>query len=261
MNDALVPFEPQPGEVALRWLGQGGWAFRSPDGLVWCVDPYLSSYSRREGFQRLAPPPVLPDAVQTDAVLCSHAHSDHADPISLSAIAQASPAARFYAAAEGGQLIRDLGIATARIQTIQTGERGVPIRAVGAHTSDVTVDVVFASHSGDPVGFVFNVGHGRYPFRIYVTGDTLYDAQLISDATRRIDVLCVCINGRMGNMTHEEAARLTSELGPRVVIPMHYGVMPHNTIDPQLFLDALDAQAVAATPRVFQIGETALLGR
>ena len=28
---ALVPHEPQPGQVALRWLGQGGFALRSPD--------------------------------------------------------------------------------------------------------------------------------------------------------------------------------------------------------------------------------------
>src|SRR5262245_23729400 len=92
--------EPSPGRLAVRWLGQGGFAFRSPQGLEWCVDPYLSSYSSRPGFQRLIPTPVEPEALTTDAVLCTHAHSDHLDPMSLPRMARASPTARFYVAAE-----------------------------------------------------------------------------------------------------------------------------------------------------------------
>ena len=119
----------------------------------------------------------------------------------------------------------------------------------------VTADIVFASHSGDAVGFVFHTAG----LRLYVTGDTLYDPQLIADATRGVDLLCVCINGRMGNMSHDEAARLSGELGARIVIPMHYGVMPHNTIEPRLFLDSLRTHGSASTPHVLEIGETVLL--
>jgi L-ascorbate 6-phosphate lactonase len=263
--EALVPYEPQPGQVALRWLGQGGWAMRSPDGVVWCVDPYLSSFSSRLDFQRLAPAPIEAAALRTDAVLCTHNHSDHVDPVSLPQIARAAPAACFYAAAEGAQKMRDLGIADTRIQAVRAGDRGVPVGAVSAYSTDVSADVVYASHSGDAVGYVFNVGAaehgGSRPLRVYVTGDSLYEPQLVSDTTRGVDVLCVCINGRMGNMNHEEAARLAGELDARVVIPMHFGVMPHNTIDPQVFLDALQAQGVRAEPRVLKIGEAVLLGR
>jgi L-ascorbate 6-phosphate lactonase len=260
-REPLIADEPQPGQVALRWLGQGGWALRSPGGAVWCVDPYLSNYGSRGPVDRLTPAPVRGVDVQTDAVLCTHTHSDHVDPVTLPEIAQAAPAARFYAAAEGAQKMRDLGIAPGRIQTVKWGDRGVPVRSTGAHTTDVTADVVFASHSGDAVGYVFNVGDGARPLRVYVTGDTLYDAQLVSEATHGVDVLCVCINGRLGNMTHEEAARLAGELAPTVVIPMHFGVMPNNTIEPQLFLDALAAQSIKSQPRVLQIGESFLFGR
>ena len=83
----------------------------------------------------------------------------------------------------------------------------------------------------------------------------------MSDTTRDVDLLLVCINGRMGHMSHEEAVRLAGELRVPVVVPMHYGVMPHNTIDPQLFLDALQAAGGTARPHVLQIGETALFGR
>jgi L-ascorbate 6-phosphate lactonase len=280
-REPLVVPVPQPGQVALRWLGQGGWAFRSPGGVVWCVDPYLSSYGRRAPVQRLAPPPVRGADVLADAVLCTHNHSDHVDPLTLPEIARASPAARFYAAAEGAQAMREMGIVPERIQTVRVGDRALPVRSTANPAGDVTVDVVYASHSGDAVGYVFAVGGeagagvgagvraagaraagaGARPLRVYVTGDTLFDAQLVSDATREVDVLCVCINGRLGNMTHEEAARLAGQLGATTVIPMHYGVMPHNTIEPQVFLDALTAQVVPAAPRVLGIGEAAVIGR
>ena len=249
---ALVPLHPAPGQVALRWLGQGGFALRSPAGAVWCVDPYLSDHRGRAPVDRLAPAPVTGSDVRAAAVLCTHAHGDHTDPVTLPQIAAANPDCRFYAAAEGAAKLATFGIPPARIHTVKVGDRDVPFGP------DVTADVVYASHSGDAVGYVFRLANGP---TVYITGDTLYEPALISDATRDPDVLCVCINGRMGNMNHEEAARLAGELAARVVIPMHYGVMPHNTIDPQLFLDALRTQDVAAQPRVLQIGETALLGR
>ena len=263
----LVPLEPPAGQVAIRWLGQGGFAFRSHGGTVWCVDPYLSNFGGRGPVERLAPAPVLGQELEADAVLCTHAHGDHTDPITLPEIAEAAPRARFYAAAEGAEKMRGFGIASERIRTVRTGDRKVPVGSLDAMETDVSADVVFASHSGDAVGYVFSIGApatGHYaaqPLRVYVTGDTLYDAQLISDMTRDVDVLCVCINGRMGNMDHEDAARLAGQLRARVVVPMHFGVMPHNTADPQQFLDALAAQGVSATPRVLAIGETAILGR
>jgi len=225
----------------------------------------LSNFGGRGPVERLAPAPVLGPDVRADAVLCSHAHSDHVDPITLPEIAQAAPDCRFYAAAEGIGKMTAMGIAPDSLQTIKVGDRGLRIG------SDVTADVVYASHSGDAVGFVFTVGSTTEPtaspsasdgaraVRLYITGDSLYEPQLVSDLTRNVDVLCVCINGRMGNMAFDEAARLTSELGARVVVPMHFGVMPHNTIDPQLFLDALRDSGATATPRLLAIGETAVL--
>ena len=70
----------------------------------------------------------------------------------------------------------------------------------------------------------------------YISGDTLYDAQLASQvaglATNPLDALMVCINGRLGNMNLVEAAALAAALRPTVAIPMHYGLFAENTADP-----------------------------
>ena len=47
-----------------------------------------------------------------------------------------------------------------------------------------------------------------------------------------VDVLFICINGKLGNMNVEEAIKLTEEIGARVGVPTHYGMFAVNTEDP-----------------------------
>ncbi len=64
------------------------------------------------------------------------------------------------------------------------------------------LEAVFAAHTVPAVGVL--VRHrGR---TLYFTGDTLYDPQLEALAKQKIDLLFICINGRLGNMNAEEAA-------------------------------------------------------
>ncbi len=243
---------PPDGAVTMRWLGQGGFLFRSAGDVTWAVDPYLTDFSAGSGrIERLNPPPVPPWELRVDAVLSSHNHSDHLDPETLTVVA-ARTSAEFYTAAEGARMLGELGVEARRVHAVAVGDE---LTLGDAARSDVRAACVFAEHTGDPVGFVFTVGRSDRTVRIYVTGDTLFNERLFSSATRDIDVLCVCINGRGGNMTYEEAVELTRRLAPRVVIPMHFAVMPHNTIDPQLFVDAAQAAGLSAETRVLAVGE------
>jgi len=68
-------------------------------------------------------------------------------------------------------------------------------------------------------------------------------------------VMLVCINGGYGNMGPEDAARLTAEIEPAVVIPMHWGLVAENTTDPDRFVRALTATGSKARPVVMLPGD------
>ncbi len=84
------------GTVRLWWLGQAGFAFKTSDGRVTLVDPYLSdAVERLAGFKRLSLSPVSAEDVPADWVVLSHEHEDHLDPDALPVIASRNPACRF----------------------------------------------------------------------------------------------------------------------------------------------------------------------
>ena len=58
-------------------------------------------------------------------------------------------------------------------------------------------------------------------------------------AKQKIDLMFICINGRLGNMNVDEAVRLTECIAPRVGIPTHYGMFESNTEDPQKYVSRL----------------------
>ena len=54
-----------------------------------------------------------------------------------------------------------------------------------------------------------------------------------------IDVMFICINGKLGNMNVDEAVKLTGIIDPKVGVPTHYGMFESNTEDPKKYTDAL----------------------
>ena len=94
MLDAAVP----SGSLGIWWLGQAGFAFKTPAGKVIYLDPYLSdAVERLFGFKRLSPPAIAAEEVRADLVLITHEHADHLDIDALPLIARNNPACRFAA--------------------------------------------------------------------------------------------------------------------------------------------------------------------
>ena len=84
------------GWVAMWWLGQAGYAFKTPRGTIVYVDPYLSDVVERVvGFKRLSLAPIAAGDVRADWVVNTHEHLDHLDTDALPIIARNNPVCRF----------------------------------------------------------------------------------------------------------------------------------------------------------------------
>jgi len=54
------------------------------------------------------------------------------------------------------------------------------------------------------------------------------------------DLMAVCINGGYANLSQWEAAKLAGSAGARYVIPAHWDLFPHNSLDPEPFRTSLE---------------------
>ena len=230
------------GTATVWWLGQGSFVFEGPHSGPLVVDPYLSNLlgERTPGRDRLHPVPVEPGDLRAQAIFLTHDHGDHTDPQTLPALCAANPDAPIYAPLESIAHLQTLGISGPRVHRL---ERGETLHILGA-----TVHVVHAEHTEDSVGLIFAFEDGP---TIYHTADTLYFEKIGAEAaSMSIDLMTICINGRLGNMNSAEAVRVTQTVQPREVLPMHWGLLASNTADPQEFVDQLKAAGAAARPVV-----------
>ena len=212
--------------IELTWLGQGGFLIRCKDRNI-VLDPYLS-YSCEEagGHTRIAPAPIDPNTLHADLFVITHDHMDHLDEGTLKKLDLT--AHRFAAPATCRAHLAALGVPEGNLIAF---DRGMSLTF-----GDVALHAVHAEHTEDSIGLVVSCG-GR---TVYFTADTLYsDALAQSAAPYAPDVLVACINGRWGNMDHNEAAQVARRLNVRLSIPTHYGMFAENTADPMDFVTAM----------------------
>lgn len=234
------------GQIALCPLGQAGFLLYGGE-LTLLIDPFLGPHPER----RVSPPIDPQGCRDVNAVLCTHEHDDHLDPATLLPLAEASPQCQFIVPGPVVRVLVELGIAPQRIigalpgRPILLGDctiTGVPaVHALNVSDGYTTGE----EQGGDPrfLGYVIEVGG----VSLYHAGDTLkYDG--MGELLRRhsVDVALLPINGRdagrearniAGNMGHEEAAELASEVGADLVIPMHHDMFRSNPGFPERLLE------------------------
>jgi L-ascorbate metabolism protein UlaG (beta-lactamase superfamily) len=117
-------------------------------------------------------------------------------------------------------------------------------------------DAAPAIYAGNPTGLIVGLRDGP---TIYHTGDTdLFSDMALLSRFHKIDIMLVCIGDHftMGPARAAEAVKL---VGPREVIPMHYGTFPALTGTPEAFEQELENRKAKAKLRVMNIGETITL--
>lgn len=195
--------------MRLRWFGQS--AFLLTGSKTVLIDPFgpMGERAAARGI-RFAYPPI--ESVTADLVLITHEHFDH----NAADSALGSPA------------------------TIRS--------TAGTIDSPVGEVVAIASEHDDRAGtqrgpntiFCFTLDGLRFCHLGDFGQRTLRPEQ--REAIGRIDVLFVPVGGGP-TIGGAEAAGLVRELGPRVVVPMHFGNEAVDFVDPpDAFLDALGAR-------------------
>lgn len=241
--------------VALWWLGQAGFAFKTSLGKVVYVDPYLSDAAERLfGFKRLTLPPVTADEVRADLVVLTHEHADHLDPDAVPIIARNNPACRF--AAPSGCLagLNEAGVPTQSVTVLEADRQydlgGVVVHASRADHGDLSDTALCLMLEFDGL-------------RVFCTGDTAFRPGLLKPMLDlRPDVLLPCINGTFGNMNHLDAAMLVQQANPRYAIPCHYWTFAeHGAADPGGFVHACRSTCPETQSLLLRPGERFLVER
>ncbi len=248
----IKELEVEPGSLAIFWLAQAGFVYKTPAGTIVYVDAYLSDCVHRlladvrYGFKRIMPAPLAPEEVEADVVACSHSHADHFDYDAIPVLAR-NPRIHFVAAPDCRLEFEKLGVPADRYTIIHEGET--------LTYGDVVLTGVFADHGDlapEALGLLIQVGE----IKVWQVADTAYRPDKWQNLfAAGIDVIIPPINGAYGNLDGVEAARLAHDAGARLAIPCHFWMFAEHNGNPAQFLDACQELAPEVEPRLMTQGE------
>lgn len=243
LNDFLSGATVDEEGIVIWWLGQAGFALYSGGTRV-LIDPYLSDFLahkyKDKEFEhiRMAPAPCLPEAVSAlDAVLCTHAHSDHMDPETVPVIAKNNPGCRVVIPRAETARSKDIGIPERQIRGMNTGERikigNFEIEAIPAAHEELKINGAGEYYN---LGYIVKSGG----LKIYHSGDCIPFPDLAAILrSKNIDVALLPVNGRdeyrsslgiPGNFSYREAVDLCIKAGIQFMIAHHWGMFSFNTV-------------------------------
>jgi L-ascorbate 6-phosphate lactonase len=241
--------------MTLWWLGQSGFLVKSPAGKIAAIDPYLSNSCKAVGdahgfnMDRLVPPPLAPeDLVGIDLYAITHSHQDHLDPETLGPYRKAGGCGPYLAPAETAEKLVSLGVPEDQVVMMWPNK--------STTLEDLTFRATFAIPLGGDdlthVGYLASIKDGP---KAYFTGDTAYhDLLAASVGDHKPDIMATVINGAFRNMSPAEAALLTKQIDPAVVIPCHYDLFPDNLQPPQMLRTNLHILGIGEKYRLLEHG-------
>lgn len=239
------------GEVQISWVGQAGFLIKSSEFSLG-VDLYLSDYLRKKyknsefTHQRMMQSPIKPEELTSlDVLLCTHGHSDHMDPETLSSLYTGKNPPmpicvypRYESKAlDEAKVPRGKAIGLNENEELSISFSGIldkcSITAIPAAHEELCYD---QWGNIKALGYIIDING----IRIYHSGDCIPYAGLRSTLTNfHIDIVMLPVNGRtkalsakgvLGNFTVEEACSLAHEIGASFFIPNHFGMFDFNTI-------------------------------
>ena len=209
--------------LEIRWIGQSGYLLNDGKTEI-CIDPYLSDVVNRiAGRGRMVNPPFAPDALKSDVVVCTHNHLDHVDIDAIPRMNKENML--FLAPTDAKGQLSECGVV--KYEPFDEGKT--------FKSGDFELEAVFADHSIPAVGVI--VKHSG--ITMYFSGDTEYNKKLEDLKEYNLDIMFICINGKLGNMNVKDAIKLTKIINPKVAVPNHYGMFESNTENPENYTSEL----------------------
>ncbi|RUA02603.1 MAG: hypothetical protein DSY88_06955 [Candidatus Poseidoniales archaeon] len=260
--------EPGEGELCAWWLTQASWLIKFHDGATVLIDPWWRDLEAGDMWGKLLGEfPLEPEEhPEPDLICCTHWHDDHICPVSIPRLAAAFPETPIVIPNRSLAMVLEWGVPKSQLVTMKgddevtfigDGGRMLTLHAIpAAHEElDVTEEgsnyLGFLVSSGDCT--VLHMGDSQpYPGwheRIVSTS---------ADLSGGLDLALLCINGN-DNLRHDEAVDLALACRPRLVMPMHYGMDPGNTVDPAIFVDEMTARGDGIRHVVPEVGEQVIL--
>ena len=237
----------EAGSLAIFWLGQAGFVYKTPADTVVYVDAYLSDCAERlHGFKRIMRSPIKAGEVEADCVVSTHSHADHFDIDAIPIMAK-NPRTRFIGAPDCRAKYQQLGVSAGRFAILERDKSLV--------VGDLTLTGVYADHgelAPDALGVVLAVDD----IRVWQVGDTAYRPDKWQNVfAMGIDVITPPINGAYGNLNAVEAAQLAHHAGAKIAIPCHFWMFAEHNGDPAEFLEACQVYAPEVKPVLMSQGE------
>jgi len=240
------------GSLAIFWLAQAGFVYKTSEDTIVYVDAYLSDCVHRMlsdvlyGFKRIMPAPLAPEEVEADIVVCTHSHPDHFDYDAIPVLAR-NARIRLVAAPDCRVEFEKLGVPEDRYTIIHEGET--------LTYGDVSLTGVYADH-GDLAPEALGVLVQSGDIKVWQVADTAYRPDKWQDIfAAGVDVIMPPINGAYGNLDGVEAAKLAHDAHARVAIPCHFWMFAEHGGSPAQFLDACKELAPGVEPHLMAQGE------
>ena len=209
------------------WLGQAGLLFEFGEVKV-MVDPYLSNSVAAVNPRNYRRMPVDERFlnIRPDILVLTHDHLDHTDPETLDVILKQNEGIIVLSSQNTWNHVRTYG-----------NDHNYVLFEPGTEWTEgkITFEAVHAQHSDDhAIGVLITYENKTY----YVTGDTLYQHQVIEDVKKTgkaIDVVFLPVNGVGNNMNMTDAARFAEAIDAIKVVPVHFGLF--DELKPELDFD------------------------
>ena len=238
----------QLGSLAIFWISQAGFVYRTPAGKIIFIDPYLTDcVERLHGFKRIMGTRITAEEVVADYVVSTHAHEDHLD-VDAVPILLKNPRTCFVGAPDCEDRYQDLGVPKERYLILQEGQK--------LYFGDFSLTGIYADHgklAPDALGVKLSVDQ----ISVWQTGDTGYRPDRWQDVFNAgVDVLVPPINGAFGNLDGVEAAKLACDVGAQIVIPCHFWMFAGHNGDPAAFVEACKQYAPNAKALLMSQGES-----